>query len=255
MTSQGLAATHAVVFAAKLVAMKRTIIGVMLVTGAVALGATSAPAGQQAAANFASTIRATAAGSYVLGNPAARVQVVEYVSYTCSHCANLSAQSATPLRTRYITPGNVSIEVRHIIRDPLDMAMAAAAHCGAPDRFFARHEALMSAQSALLGRAQALPEATFAEWGTIPAEQRLRRVADDTGVTDWMRRRGFTPVQINVCLADVPMQQRLYAMTSAGTTAGVTHTPSFAINGAMRADVGNWATLQSAIDTALSAPQ
>jgi protein-disulfide isomerase len=216
-----------------------------------ALTATAAPALQRAATNFAATVTATPTGSYILGNPQARVQLVEYVSYTCPHCATFSAESAAGLRSRYVAGGNVSVEVRHIVRDPLDMAMAVAAHCGAPDRFFSRHEALMTAQPGLLTRTRALPPATFEAWQAASAETRLRRVADDTGVTAWMRQRGFTADQINSCLADVPMQQQLYTMTTTGTGAGVTHTPFFAVNGTMRGDIGNWAALQTALDTAL----
>ncbi|HEX8555004.1 MAG TPA: thioredoxin domain-containing protein, partial [Sphingomonas sp.] len=41
-----------------------------------------------------STVAAkTATGAYVIGNPQARVKLIEYASYTCSHCAEFSVQS------------------------------------------------------------------------------------------------------------------------------------------------------------------
>ncbi len=214
-----------------------------------------AEAWQAARSNFAELVTSGEGGSHILGNISAPTKLVEYVSYTCSHCANFSVESAAAMRTRFVTPGNLSLEVRHIIRDPVDMAMAAAANCGAPARFFSRHEALMAEQAAILTRVRALPQATVQSWGQAAPGQRLRRVADDSGVTAWMRRRGFTPLQINQCLSDLSLQQRLVALSQAGTAAGVTHTPSFAINGRLlpAQEAHDWTTL-SAVLAATSGP-
>ncbi|MEQ1509517.1 MAG: thioredoxin domain-containing protein [Sphingopyxis sp.] len=228
-------------------------VGLAPVFGALTL-LTSVPATawQAARTNFATLVTRGAGGSHILGNPAASTKLVEYVSYTCPHCAHFTAETAALMRTRYITPGTVSVEVRHIVRDPVDMAMAAAANCGAPARFFGRHEALMAQQGAILARVQALPPATLQAWGQGAANTRLRRVADDSGVTAWMRLRGFTPVQINICLADVSLQNRLVAMTNAGTAAGVTGTPNFAIDGALLPNVYSWAALSVPLAAAVA---
>ncbi|MEQ1725669.1 MAG: thioredoxin domain-containing protein [Sphingopyxis sp.] len=222
----------------------RKLAGPMVAAGAFAL-LTSVPATawQAARSNFASLVTRGVGGSHILGNPAAPTRLVEYVSYTCPHCAHFTAESAALLRARYIRPGAVSVEIRHIVRDPVDMAMAAAANCGAASRFFSRHEALMAQQSAILARVQALPPATLQAWGGGEATTRLRRVADDSGVSAWMRLRGFTPLQINSCLADVSLQNRLVAMTNAGTAAGVNGTPMFALNDVLLPGVYSWAAL------------
>lgn len=191
-------------------------------------------------------------GSHILGNPAAAVKVTEYISYTCPACARFSADSSSILKNSYVAGGRTSIEVRHLVRDPVDLAMAVAAHCGAPSRFFSRHEALMAEQPAILARVQALPEATRQGWATGPMEQRLARLARDAGVTAWMERRGFTAAQIDRCMADRPMQERLIAMSNAARTAGVHGTPSFAINGALLDEVHSWAGLRPRLDAALA---
>ena len=223
----------------------------VLVAGALAVSQ-AADALQNAQASFASLVTRGDGGSHILGNPAARLSLVEYVSYTCSHCATFSAQSSADLRARFIAGGGTRVEVRHIVRDPIDMAMAVAANCGAPGRFFSRHEALMAQQTAILGQVQALPPATVQAWTAGPVEGRLRRISDGSGVTAWMQARGFTATQINQCMADQTMQQRIFAMTQAGTAAGVTHTPSFAINGRLlpATEASNWATLAAALTAA-----
>jgi protein-disulfide isomerase len=191
-------------------------------------------------------------GSHILGSPAASVKVTEYISYTCPACSRFSAESSATLRTDYVARGRVSTEVRHLVRDPVDLAMAVAAHCGAPARFFSRHEALMAEQPAILERVQALPEATRQGWATGPMEQRLARLARDAGVTAWMERRGFTAAQIGRCMADRPMQERLIAMSNAARTAGVHGTPSFAINGTLLDEVHSWSALRPRLDAAIA---
>ncbi len=44
-------------------------------------------------ANWAAQATLTPAGTHLMGNPAAPVKLVEYVSYTCNHCAAYSSIS------------------------------------------------------------------------------------------------------------------------------------------------------------------
>lgn len=191
-------------------------------------------------------------GSHIIGNPAARVQLTEYVSYTCIHCANFTDEAAQPLRTAYVARGTLSIEVRHIVRDPVDMTMALATNCGAASRFFSRHDAMMGQHAAIMARVRALPEATLQQWGALPMAQRFRRVADDAGVTAWMQARGFTAAQINSCLADTAKAERLVEQSNQASALGVRGTPSFAINGTLLDAIYAWSTLRPAIDAALA---
>src|SRR3546814_3861690 len=95
------------------------LIGVVMLAGA------AAPAPQ--AGDWTRTVTQTAAGSFVMGNPAAPVKLIEYLSYTCPHCAAFSAESAAVLRGRMVKSGKVSLELRNAVRDKLDLAAAALA--------------------------------------------------------------------------------------------------------------------------------
>lgn len=206
-----------------------------------------------AQAGPAATVTAGDGGGYVLGNPAAPVKLVEYISYTCPHCATFARESGAVLNESYIRRGTVSVEIRHLVRDPVDMAMAVAANCGSPTRFASRHHALMAQQAAILGRVRALPRGKVDAWRQGTPAQRLRRVAGDAGVTGWMRTRGFTPAQIDACFADDAMHDRIVTMTNTAREGGVPGTPSFAINGALLANVHGWSALRPRIDAALAA--
>lgn len=187
----------------------------------------------------------------MLGNPAARVRLIEYASYTCPHCAHFSAESSAALRTRYIAPGRVAFEFRHLVRDPVDFAMAVAANCGPASGFFARSDALFAQQTAIINRVRALPEERVAQWRLAPEGQRLLRVAQDTGIDVWMRGRGLTAAQVNACLTDQALQQRLIAMTNGASQRGVNSTPSFLLNDVLQGP-HEWGELQPALDAAVT---
>src|SRR5690606_35752266 len=58
-----------------------------------------------------------------IGNPNAKVKLVEYLSYTCPHCAEFARQGEAPIKLGYLAPGKVSIEIRHLVRDPIDLTV------------------------------------------------------------------------------------------------------------------------------------
>lgn len=203
--------------------------------------------------SFAARVTLGPGGSHILGNPAASVKLTEYVSYTCSHCRDFARDSASTLRAQ-VARGVLSTEIRHIVRDPVDMAAAVLANCGPASGFFARHEALMGEQDAILARVSALTQTALARWGEGPPAQRLRTVAMDSGIAAFMRNQGLNQPQIDRCLADTSLQTRLIDMTNGGTAAGVEGTPTFFINGQRIEATHNWAALQPVLATLLRPP-
>ena len=45
------------------------------------------------------------------------------------------------------------VEVRHLIRDPIDMTVAMLTNCGMPARFFGNHNMFLASQNTWIGRA------------------------------------------------------------------------------------------------------
>lgn len=213
----------------------------------------SLPAGSDAQANRraapAATVTATAEGGMRMGNDNARAALVEYVSYTCPHCATYDAQSHEALRRQYVARGTTSVEVRPLVRDALDLATAVVARCGTPARFFERHHALMARQQDMFAAAQTAQSG----WAGVPTAQRLARIADDTGVIAAVAPLGVTEVQARACLADEAAVRRIVAIVERGSALGVRGTPSFLLNGQLLDGVHNWAALQPRLDAALAA--
>ena len=59
----------------------------------------------------------------VLGNPDAKVTVIEYASPTCPHCALFSNDVLPAFKEKYVTPGQVKFIIRPFARNTLDAAI------------------------------------------------------------------------------------------------------------------------------------
>lgn len=190
--------------------------------------------------DWTATVRQTADGAFVLGNPAARVKLVEYASYTCPHCAAFATESAPVLKGRMIRDGSVSWEVRHFVRDQVDLAAAVVARCGGATRFFRLNDAILAAQGQWLPRAIDYQGTNAARLRMYPPLARLSALADGAGLKAIGRGEGLSDAAINACFADQASVDRIVAMTAhAPDIAG---TPAFFVNGAAVEGV-NWTTL------------
>lgn len=75
-------------------------------------------------------------GDRILGNADAPVTIVEYASYTCSHCANFHEKTFPALKERYIDTGKVRFIHREFPLDPLATAASMLARCAPEPRYF-----------------------------------------------------------------------------------------------------------------------
>ena len=69
-----------------------------------------------------------------VGNPDAKVKLVEFFSYTCPHCAEFAQQGEGAIKLGYVIPGTINVEYRHLIRDPVDLTVGMLVNCSAPAR-------------------------------------------------------------------------------------------------------------------------
>lgn len=198
--------------------------------------------------NWLTTVAVSPEGSHLLGNPGAAVKLVEYVSYTCQHCAHFQQQSDVALRLGYVQPGKVQVEVRHLVRDPIDMTAAMLANCGPPSRFFANHNLFLQSQDKWIDRAASASEGQRARWTSGPNAARFRAIANDFGFYAMMERRGYDRPTLDRCLADEAMAKRLAAQTAQAQELGVQGTPSFLINGLLLAGTHDWQSLNNQLD-------
>ena len=206
------------------------------------------------APNWTATVRTAPNGAFVMGNPAAKAKLVEYLSYTCSHCAEFSGESSLPIKRDYVAKGLVSVEFRNAVRDRLDFTAALLARCGGPAKFFGNSEMLMATQSVWLGKADAFGQANAAKMEKLPINDSLKLIARGLGLDAMMKARGIMPVQMDACLTDKVAQEKIAAMTNeAWGVRKIQGTPSFLINGNTVTAAGKWALIEPELKTALAA--
>lgn len=223
---------------------------IALAGGALLLLGAFAPA-KQATPRWSATVATSGIGAYSVGNPAAKVKLVEYFSYTCHVCGDFAKAGSAPLKAQYIDPGLVQIEYRHLVRDPVDMTASLLARCGGAKAFAGNHQAIFAAQASILDKITKATDAQQTSWFEGTTGERARKIAADTGLTALMTARGYTAAQQNACLDSVVAQAEVTGMTNIGRNADrVAGTPTFFING-RNAEVTAWPALKSKLDLAL----
>lgn len=178
------------------------------------------------AAPTVAAVPAVTTADRVLGRADAPVTVIEYASFTCSHCADWTNDVLPAFKARYIDTGKVKLVFRDMPTQPTQVAATAAAigRCASPDKFFDVAHHFMA------GQAAAFASGNARDWyvGAIAAS-------------------GRTQPQIETCLADPATQQALQHDVEAAVAAGVEGTPTFFVNGKRMID-HSIETLSAVID-------
>ncbi len=198
--------------------------------------------------NWNNTVALTPEGGHLIGNPDAKVKLIEFVSYTCPHCAHFEQEGQGAIQVAWITPGLISVEVRHLIRDPVDLTAAVLANCGPKENFPLNHSTILRSQADWLPNYQLSSKASTLRWRTGTMPERLRAIAEDMDFYELMETRGYDRMELNRCLSDATTPERLARQSKEGADAyGVQGTPSFVLNGKYLADVHDWASLRPLI--------
>jgi protein-disulfide isomerase len=155
------------------------------------------------------------ASDRVLGRADAPVTVIEYASFTCSHCGEWHTGVLPAFKERFVDTGHVRLVFRDLPTQPVQVAAQAAgiARCAAPDRFFDVASTLMSGQAALF------EGAPVANWFSAA-----------------IAVSGKSQAEIETCLDDPATLQNIRAGIEGARAAGVSGTPSFFVNGRRVAD-------------------
>jgi len=212
------------------------------------------PLNMAKAQNWDATYAATAEGGHRVGNPRAATRLITFISYTCPHCYDFEMASDGPLRISYVQAGRVNLEVRPMLRNPVDLALTLAAECGVEDKFFANHRAIVRAHPRFMAQVQLATAAQQARWSSGAVSARMRAIAADIDLYTIMEPRGYTRVQLDQCLSDEARAQAI-ATRSQGDWGrfNIQGTPSFAINGTLAADTYGWPALRTRLDAAVAA--
>jgi protein-disulfide isomerase len=189
----------------------------------------------------------------LMGNPDAKVKLVEYASLTCPHCAEFSEKGEPQLLDKYVKSGQVSYEYRNFVRDPLDITMSLIARCaGASPQFFQLNKAMFADQKSVFDRLQSVPQQQLASLQTQPPAQQFQSYAKLAGLQEWAAQRGLPSAKTSACLSNQQDIEKLVQMNSdAVSQYNLPGTPTFLINGEVVPETATWQLLEPKLKEAL----
>ena len=195
-------------------------------------------------ASWQLTVTPTPTGGHLFGNPAAKLKLTEYISYTCPHCAHFYQEADAPLTIKYLSPGTTSVEVQPFLRNNVDVTVSLLSNCGPPSKFARLHRAFLAGQEGWMKYLSHATAGQQARWSSGTFASRQRAIASDAHLYDIMERNGFTRPDADRCLANEALARQMAKATEAAVKNGVNGTPSFAINGTLLENTYDWKTLE-----------
>jgi protein-disulfide isomerase len=180
---------------------------------------------------------AIASDDMSLGNPNAKVTVVEYASVSCPVCGRWYAEVWPAFKARYVDTGRIHYVLREmLVGDSTEMSAAAAgfllARCAGKDGYFKVVDAIFKNQQSLFSDVN----------GT------LGNIAKSMGMSD---------AEFNACITNDQALLALNTRTQHNAEANnISGTPTFVINGkAFPAGYQSLSTLAAAIAAAQAGAQ
>lgn len=167
-----------------------------------------------------------------LGEEDAPVEVVEYASFTCSHCGNFHNDSFKQLKSEYIDTGKVHFTYREVYFDGAALWASQLARCGGEERFFGLTDLIYSGQREWIG-----------EGDPVQMADGLRKIG---------RIAGLDKEAIDACLEDEQMAKSLAAWFQQNREAdAINSTPTFIVNDT-RVEGNNPGRLREVIEAELA---
>jgi protein-disulfide isomerase len=201
---------------------------------------------------WADVVNATSTG-FMMGNPNAKVKLLEIGALTCPHCREFDETGVPILIDKYVKTGQVSWEFRPYLLNGLDVPANLIARCNGLKSFFPLMRAMYKDQLVWIGKIQAVPQAQLEQVQNLPPSQQFAELAKLTGLQDWAAARGVPQAKSDQCLRDQKTVDQLVQQNSDITTQypQFEGTPSFVINGKMLEKTATWEKLQPQLDAAL----
>ncbi len=182
----------------------------------------------------------TEAGGFKMGNPDAKLQLLEYGAITCPGCAQFSVQSTEELN-ELVNTGVVAFEFRpFLVHGIQDIPGFLLSQCSGPEAFFPLSEQLYAEQESWLSKISTVTEADQQAMQKMSPAEISTLLGTKMGLIDFVKSRGISEDQAKACLADKSAIDALIATTEKGTKDdGVSGTPFFLLNGA-KLDASSW---------------
>ena len=201
---------------------------------------------------WADVVNATSDG-FLMGNPNAKVKLIEIASLGCPFCKRFDDEGA-PHLVDYVKTGQMSWEFRpYLIHGPADMAANLIARCNGVKSFFPLMLAMYKDQSVWMGKVEAAPQDKIEQIQNLPTNQVFAAMASVAGLQDWAAARGVPQAKSAQCLSDQKMiDHEVQVSTDVNNQyPDFKGTPSFVLNGQLLTETGTWEKLKPQLEAAL----
>ncbi|MEO7601887.1 MAG: thioredoxin domain-containing protein [Sphingomicrobium sp.] len=195
----------------------------------------------------------TEAGGMLMGNPEAKVRLIEYGSLTCPHCREFDEKGVPQLIDKYVKSGQVAWEFRNYVRDAVDLTATLIARCNGAKIFFPLTRALYTDQEQWIGRIQEIPADQLAKLQELPPNQQFLQLAKSSGLQDFAAARGIPMAKSGQCLSDENAVNQLVQMTADVTNQfpNFPGTPSFVLGDKLLDKTATWEALEPQLKAAV----
>ena len=164
-----------------------------------------------AACNKGGTAASVTADEMGMGNPQAKVTVVEYASASCPHCARFNNEVFPAFKAKYIDTGKVHYIFREFLTSPVQFAAAGflLSRCAGKDKYFSVLDTIYHDQTQIY------------QSGDMRG-----------GLLNIAKSAGMTEQQFNDCISNADALKALNdRVEKAQTQDHIDGTPTFVING------------------------
>jgi protein-disulfide isomerase len=145
----------------------------------------------------------------ILGDPNAPIEIIEYSSMTCPHCAAFHVNTLPELKAQYLDTGRAKLVFREFPLDRVALVVSVIARCMGEERFFDFVDVMFRTQE---------------QWS---------HSQDPIGeIKKIVRMGGQDPDMVDTCLEDQALIDGILAIRLAGDEQyEINSTPTFIVNG------------------------
>jgi protein-disulfide isomerase len=170
----------------------------------------------------------------VLGSPDAPVELIEYASFTCPHCARFHEVVLPQIKANYIDTGQVRFVHREVYFDRFGLWAGMVARCAGPDRYFGVVDLIYEGQ------------ADWTQGSPAQVAEGLRRIG---------RVAGMTNDQLDACMTDAEFAQAMLDQYEANMEVhDISGTPAFVIDGQLYSNM-SYADMSALLDERIAAAE
>lgn len=189
---------------------------------------------EPASAQDAADIDTSMVKDLVMGDADAPIELIEYASYTCPHCASFHTNVFEKLKENYIDTGKVRFVYREVYFDKYGLWAAMVARCGGDLRYFGIQGMLYEQQQ---------------DW--IAGGKDAMEIVENLRVIG--KKAGLSDAELDACMNDGDMAQAMVAKFEKEVAEyDVSGTPTLIINGEKNSNM-SYADLSEKLDALLEA--